>query len=52
MAAIKKYGWTRDMQLNTSNKLNKTIYSLVLNEGYSLYIDWGNPKIEDFLLQT
>lgn len=52
MAAIKKYGWTRDMQLNTSNKLNKTIYSLVLNEGYFLYIEWVNPKLGDILLQT
>ncbi len=52
MAAINKYGWTRDMLLNTSNKLNKAIYSLVLNEGYFLYIELVNPKLGDILLQT
>ena len=52
MAAINKYGWTRDMLLNTSNKLNKAINLLVLNEGYYMNIEWVNPKLGDILLQT
>jgi|GEM_PF-3316949 len=52
MAAINKYGWTRDMLLNTSNKLNKAINLLVLNGGYYMNIEWVNPKLVDILLQT